>query len=139
MGCQLIILDKQPNMHPVSIGESYQRLMAKCDLHTMGHQATAAAGNLNLCTGLQASIEGAIHALGDALLDASNPPEEPLLLQVEPIEEPAPNLSELTQQPEPTPIANMDVKDPKVVLLVDARNGFNKLSCYAMLRTVWHK
>jgi hypothetical protein len=63
MACQLVALDKSPGLRSVDIGEVYRRLMAKCLLKAVGHQATDAAGNLNLCAGLPIGIEGAIHAV----------------------------------------------------------------------------
>ena len=61
--CRLVALDKQPGVRPVGIGETISRLMSKIVLHLCGRQATRAAGNLNLCAGLPAGIEGAVHAL----------------------------------------------------------------------------
>ena len=61
--CRLAALDKQPGVRPVGIGETISRLMSKVVLHLCGRQATKAAGNLNLCAGLSAVIEGAVHAI----------------------------------------------------------------------------
>jgi hypothetical protein len=74
MACRLVALDKSPGVRPVGIGEVYRRLMAKCLLKVVGHQATDAAGNLNLCAGLSAGIEGAIHAVRQA---TEAPPSRP--------------------------------------------------------------
>jgi hypothetical protein len=63
MANHLVALDKQPGTCPVGIGEVYHRLWAKCLLKAIGSQATAACGNYNLCAELQASIEGAVHAV----------------------------------------------------------------------------
>jgi hypothetical protein len=63
MANRLVALDKQPGTCPVGIGEVYRRLWAKCLLKAIGSQATAACGNYNLCAGLQAGIEGAVHAV----------------------------------------------------------------------------
>ena len=63
MANRLVALDKQPGTRPVGIGEVYRRLWAKCLLKAIGSQATAACGNYNLCAGLQAGIEGAVHAV----------------------------------------------------------------------------
>ena len=60
---RLAALDKQPGVRPVGIGETISRLMSKVVLHLCGRQATKAAGNLNLCAGLSAGIEGAVHAI----------------------------------------------------------------------------
>jgi hypothetical protein len=77
MACQLVALDKSPGVRPVGIGEVYRRLMAKCLLKVVGHQATDAAGNLNLCAGLSARIEGAIHAVRQATKAPPIPPGPP--------------------------------------------------------------
>ena len=61
--CRLVALDKQPGVRPVGIGETISRLMSKIVLHLCGREATRAAKNLNLCAGLPAGIEGAVHAL----------------------------------------------------------------------------
>jgi hypothetical protein len=71
MANRLVALDKQPGTRPVGIGEIYRRLWAKCLLKAIGSQATAACGNYNLCAGLQAGIEGAIHAVRAAFSDPS--------------------------------------------------------------------
>jgi hypothetical protein len=55
---RLVALDKQPGVRPVGIGKIYHQLMAKYVISVIGHQATAACGNLNLCTGLPVGIEG---------------------------------------------------------------------------------
>jgi hypothetical protein len=49
----------------------YRRLWAKCLLKAIGSQATAACGNYNLCAGLQAGIEGAVHAVRAVFADPS--------------------------------------------------------------------
>ncbi|KAL7519316.1 hypothetical protein ACHAWF_000226 [Thalassiosira exigua] len=45
-------LDKQPGVRPLGIGEIWRRAMAK-----------AACGSTQLCAGLEAGIEGAIHSV----------------------------------------------------------------------------
>jgi len=82
MACRLVALDKQPGVRPVGIGEIYRRLMAKCVLAVTGKQATAACGNLNLCAGTPAGIEGAVHAMVDSWEEAERlggyiPPPSP--------------------------------------------------------------
>ena len=66
MACRLVALDKNPGVRPLGIGEAWRRLFAKCILLIAGGQATASAGNLNLCAGLAAGIEGAVHAVREA-------------------------------------------------------------------------
>ncbi len=48
---------------PVGIGEVLHHLLAKIVLHKAGVQATEAWGNLNLRTGLETGIEGAIRSV----------------------------------------------------------------------------
>ena len=45
------------------VGSSTKRLIAKCTLKVIGDDAKAACGNVNLCAGLEAGIEGALHAV----------------------------------------------------------------------------
>ncbi len=119
MACWLVALDKQPGVRPVGIGESYQRLMAKCILSATGHHAMAACDNLNLCAGLPAGIEGAVHAMGDAWAEAE--------------------LNGSRMQPKiisPTAAATDQSNGADqlyATLLVDAWNGFNELSQKAAL------
>ena len=47
----LVVLDKQPGVRPVGIGEIFRRLIDKCVLAAVGHRAMEACGNLNLCAG----------------------------------------------------------------------------------------
>ncbi|KAI2507267.1 hypothetical protein MHU86_7103 [Fragilaria crotonensis] len=153
MANRLVALDKQPGTRPVGIGEVYRRLWAKCLLKAIGSQATAACGNYNLCAGLQAGIEGAVHAVRDAFAD-------PFVLPAPPPEPQDPD-DPLTQTPEPPPVtpphvplANMTLDEAfeaiaddvgissaeaSAVLLVDATNGFNELGRKAMLWTVRHR
>ncbi|KAI2494156.1 hypothetical protein MHU86_20388 [Fragilaria crotonensis] len=149
MANRLVALDKQPGTRPVGIGEVYRRLWAKCLLKAIGSQATAACGNYNLCAGLQAGIEGAVHAVRDVFAD-------PSLLPAPPPDPPADD-DPLTQAPEPlmaappppvVPLADMTLDEAfeaiaddvglssaeaSAVLLVDATNGFNELGRKAML------
>ena len=73
VACRLVALDKQPGVRPVGIGEIFRRLFAKCTIAIIGHQATTACGNLNLCAGLPGGIEGAVHAVRQAF-DSPLPP-----------------------------------------------------------------
>ena len=54
-------LDNNPGVRPVGIGEAIRRLIAKL-VHSLTTQAMEACGTNNLCGGLKAGIEGAIHA-----------------------------------------------------------------------------
>ena len=64
MACCLVALDKRPGVCPVGIGETLSRARAKLVMRAAGDQAKTACGNLQLCAGLEASIEGATHAVG---------------------------------------------------------------------------
>ena len=48
----------------MGIGETLRRALAKLVMRAAGEQAKTACGNLQLCAGLKASIEGATHAVG---------------------------------------------------------------------------
>ena len=154
MANRLVALDKQPGTRPVGIGEVYRRLWAKCLLKAIGSQATAACGNFNLCAGLQAGIEGAVHAVRDVFANPSSLPAPPLDSQdtddpltqapgVPPAAPPPPvPLAEMTLDEATAAIAadlGLSSADATAVLLVDATNGFNELGRKAMLWTVRHR
>ena len=63
MSGQLVVLDKQPGTRPVGVGETWRHLMAKCLLKVAGPEAKSACGTTQLTGGLEAGIEGAIHAM----------------------------------------------------------------------------
>ena len=48
----------------MGIGETLRRALAKIVMRSAGDQAKMSFGNLQLCTGLAAGIEGATHAVG---------------------------------------------------------------------------
>ena len=64
MTCRLVALDKIPGVCPVGIREMLHRDLAKLVMREAGYQAKTVCGNLQLCAGLEASIEGATHAVG---------------------------------------------------------------------------
>ena len=59
---RLIALDKSPGIRPVWIGETWRRLLAKCLLRVSGQEAKTACGTDQLAGGVEAGIEGDIHA-----------------------------------------------------------------------------
>lgn len=131
MACRLVALDKQPGVRPVGIGEVYRRLMAKCVLRVTGDHATQACGNFNLCAGLKAGIEGAVHAMREAW-------EEHIGLEDD--EAPPPDADEAPEAPPGQPPDRPPPsRDPFGMTCIDARNGFNELSRKAMLWTVRHR
>ena len=60
---RMIVLDKQPGIRPVGVGETWRRLMAKGLLWVTGPEAKDACGTLQLAIGVEAGTEGAIHAM----------------------------------------------------------------------------
>ncbi len=122
--CRLVALDKQPGTRPVGIGSAFRRLLSKVLLLIAGPQASQACGNTNLCAGLPAGIEGAVHALSHTTTTptASHSTNGDTS-----------NGSSVAPEPQATADA---IDDPLVTILVDAKNGFNELNRGAMLRTV---
>ena len=53
----------------MGIGDTLRRALAKLVMRAAGEQAKTACGNLQLCAGLKAGIEGATHAMGQRRLD----------------------------------------------------------------------
>jgi hypothetical protein len=60
---RLVALEKCPGVQPVGIGESWNRLFAKCVMLLAGAEAKDACGVDQLCAGLEASIESGIHVM----------------------------------------------------------------------------
>ena len=58
----LMALDKSPGIRLVGIGETWRRLLAKCLLLVTGKETKAACGMEQLAGGVEAGVEGAIHA-----------------------------------------------------------------------------
>ena len=56
-------------MCPVGIGETLRRALAELVMRAAGDQAKTVCGNLQLCAGFEASIDGATHAVGQRRLE----------------------------------------------------------------------
>ena len=80
---RLIPLDKKGGgIRPIGIGEVLRRIIAKSVSSVLRHNIQKAAGTLQTCSGIEAGIEGAIHAMretfevetseGMLLVDATN-------------------------------------------------------------------
>ena len=69
MTCHLVVIDKRPGMRPVGIGEMLRRDLAKLVMRAAGEQVKTACGNIQLCAGLAAGIEGATHTVGQRRLE----------------------------------------------------------------------
>ena len=60
---------KRPRVRPVGIGETLHQALDKLVMKAAGDQAKTVCGNLQICAGLKAGIEGATHAVGQRGLD----------------------------------------------------------------------
>ena len=69
VACRLVALDKRPGVRPVGIRETLRRALANLAMRAAGDQAKTACGNLQLCAGLKAGIEGETHAVGQRKLE----------------------------------------------------------------------
>ncbi len=146
---RLVALDKQPGVRPVGIGETWMRAVSKLVLAQCGMDGKEACGNSQLCAGLEAGIEGAIHAatkkaaaeedfvfqdwevVDDSWGEAASSALPP---------DPTNDGQDAATTPAPPPTeAPMTPEDPTVLLLADADNGFNNLSRYAMLWEARHR
>ena len=80
--CRLIALNKNPGVHPIGIGETARRIIAKAILTVTRMDIQKAAGSLQLSAGQISGIEAAVHAVDSLfqqqeteailLVDASN-------------------------------------------------------------------
>ena len=60
MAGRLIALESNPEVRPISIGEVLRRIIAKC-VHSVAKEE--ACGIDQLCGGLQAVMDGGVHAM----------------------------------------------------------------------------
>jgi len=60
---RMLAADKMPGARPLVCGEIWMRLWADCLNTETKVGATTACGNVNICAGLQAGIEGNLHAV----------------------------------------------------------------------------
>ena len=63
MSGRLIGLNKYPVVRSVGLGETWWRILSKCSLVVMEVEAKESCGMEQLCGGLEAGIEGDIHAV----------------------------------------------------------------------------
>ena len=59
----LVALDKRPGVRPVGIGETLSRAISKLVMRVAGDQVKTTCGSLQICTVLEAGIEGETHAV----------------------------------------------------------------------------
>eukprot|EP00804_Cyclotella_cryptica_P006584 CCRYP_008565-RA/>CCRYP_008565-RA protein AED:0.42 eAED:0.42 QI:0/0/0/1/0.33/0/4/0/373 len=80
---RLVALDKQPGVRPLGIGEIWLRAVSKCVLKDCGKEGKDACGSTQLCAGLEAGIEGALHAAEWQYLCRVEPDVGPSLQPIE--------------------------------------------------------
>ena len=155
MSCRLVALDKCPGVRPLGIGEIWRRAIAKCALKVCGEDAKATCGSTQLCAGLEAGIEGALHSVstrarenetmefGEWEVDDSvweqtadkGKVQESLPMR----REREATATATTAGGEEMADTAADATEQEILLLVDAANGFNALSRLGMLWTVRHR
>ena len=65
MAGRLVALGKCPGVRPLGIGETWRRLCTKLVLLAFSSDANGRCGINQLCAGLEAGIEGGIHAVSE--------------------------------------------------------------------------
>jgi hypothetical protein len=68
---RLIAIDKQPGVRPIAIGEVSRRIISKAILSVVKRDVLEATGSTQLCAGLEAGCEAAVHAMKAVLDDDS--------------------------------------------------------------------
>jgi hypothetical protein len=140
---RMLAADKKPLVRPLACGEIWMRLWADCLNTKTKVGATTACGNVNLCTGLRAGIEGNLHAVwaiwpqsagwerdgGEVM--APLPATEGTSMAVTRATDPgkAEDLSRLRYVPD----------SGFETALFDAKNGFNEVNRYLILWTAAHR
>ena len=56
-------MDKCPGVRPIGVASTWDRLIPKCALTATGLDAKTACGSRQLYAGLEAGIDGAVHAV----------------------------------------------------------------------------
>ena len=69
MQSRLIALDKCPGVRPIAIGEELRRIVCKALAFATGSDVAEYCGVSQLCSGLEAGIEGAVHAIRELFED----------------------------------------------------------------------
>lgn len=64
LSCRLVPLMKEDNgVRPVGVGETLRRIIGKCVTQVLKQDIQVSGGTLQMCTGVEAGIEAAIHAM----------------------------------------------------------------------------
>ena len=139
----MLAADKKPGVRPLVCGEIWMRLWADCLNTETKVGATTTCGNVNLCAGLRAGIEGNMHAVHaiwpqSAGWECDSGEVTATLLATEGMSMAA------TRAMDPGVAA--DVSRSRYMpdsgfgtALFDAKNGFNEVNRYLMLWTAAHQ
>jgi hypothetical protein len=134
-----VAVDKVPGTRPVHVGEALMRLLGKDLLSTAGDEAKQACGSVHLCAGLEAGVEGGIHAAREVFGkdgwtqdDGIPGPHNCFRPLVDALE------SNLDIDAFDDEIWDIPEIESTGMSLFDARNGFNELKRYQMLWNVHH-
>ena len=142
---RLVALDKNPGVRPVGIGECWIRAVSKLVLADCGKEGKAACGSIQLCAGLEAGIEGAIHSIRkwttkDRSMEFEDWEINDDLWRNEAEEgETPPWETSVEEAFQDAYESEEDLEDPHILALADADNGFNCLSRLNMLWDVRHR
>ena len=68
MASHLIALDKCPSVRPIKVGTILRRILGKVMVLTTGMDVEEVCRTDQLCSGLKAGIEVAVHAMGGLFL-----------------------------------------------------------------------
>ena len=118
--CRECAHDKHPGVRPLGIGEAWRRCSTKLLIEDNGDQAKLSCGTTELCSGMDAGIEGAYHSI-----------------RIEADEDPS---LDFDHQSTPNIILSTNSQtDPTGITLIDAKNGFNEIFRLSMLWTIRHR
>jgi hypothetical protein len=138
---RMLAVDKEPGVRPLACGEIWMRLIGRCVLDGESkQQAREACGNVQLCAGLQAGIEGNLHAVQKVWPESAGWTFD---AEVEGVEgtEPNPFFSQDTDpgMAEDNADSRYAPETGHGTTLVDADNAFGRLVRYLALHQVYHR
>ncbi|KAL7540686.1 hypothetical protein ACHAWF_006753 [Thalassiosira exigua] len=132
---RMLAADKDPGIGPLLCREAWMRVILKCVLYGECKElARKTCGNVQLCTGLEAGIEGNLHAVRAVWPEPagwqynSGTAEDPINVICQEMCTDADRKANSRYQPD----------TGYGVVLVDADNGFNRIHQYLMLWTVFN-
>jgi len=140
---QMLVADKKPGVRPLACGEIWMRLWADFLNTETKAGATTACGNVNLCAGLRAGIEGNLHAVRAVWLHSAGWERDGGEVTA-PMPATEGTSMAVTRATDPGKAA--DVSRSRYVpdsgfgtALFDTKNGFNEVNRYLMLWTAAHR